>query len=94
MIGIEDHLEGNGDRQEIIGVHQVDLEVDEVEEAVEEVIGMVVEMEEVVVVEGEGLHLEVLRPRELSHWKRGKLSIHYGILDPCNSRELVPWPQS
>jgi hypothetical protein len=65
MIGIEDHLVGNGDRQEIIGVHQVDSEVDEVEVVVEG-IEMVVEMEEVVV-EGEELHLEVLRPKELFH---------------------------
>jgi hypothetical protein len=92
MIGIEDHLVGNGDRQEIIGVHQVDLEVDEEEEVVED-IEMVVEMEEEVVVEGEGLHLEVLRPKELFLWKRGRLSIHSGIFDPCNSRELVPWPR-
>ena len=34
MIGIEDHLEGNGGLQEITEVHQVDLEVDEVEEGV------------------------------------------------------------
>jgi hypothetical protein len=91
MIEIEDHLVGNGDRQGIIGVHQVDLGVDEVEVVVE-VIEMVVEMEEVVVVEGEELHLGVLRPRELFHWKRGRLSIHFGIFDPCNSKVLVPWP--
>jgi hypothetical protein len=91
MIGIEDHLGGNGDRQEIIEVHPGDLEVEEVEVVVE-VIEMVVEMEEEVVVEGEELLLEVLRPRELFLWKRGKLNIHYGIFDRCNSRVLVPWP--
>ena len=86
MIEIEDHLVGNGDRQGIIGVHQVDLGVDEVGVVVED-IGMEDEMEEEVVVEGEGHHLEVLRLRELFHWKRGRLSIHSGIFDPCNSRE-------
>jgi hypothetical protein len=90
MIGIEDHLVGNGDRQGIIEDRQVDSEVDEVE-VVEEGIEMVVEMEEVVV-EGEELHLEVLRPKELFHWKRGRLNIHSGIFDPCNSKESVPWP--
>jgi len=95
MIGIEDHLVGNGDRQGIIGVHQVDSGVDEVE-VVEEVIEMgvetVVEME-VVEEGGEGHLLEVPRPRELSLWKKGRLNIHSGIFDPCNSRESVPWPQ-
>ena len=67
--------------------------MDEVEVVVE-VIEMVVEMEEEEeVVEGEELLLEVLRPREWYHWKRGKSSIHPGISDPCNSRESVPWPQ-
>ena len=93
MIGIEDHLVGNGDRQGIIEDRQVDSEVDEVEVVVVEVIEMVDEMEEVVVVEGEGLHLEVLRPKELFHWKRGRLNIHSGTFDPCNSRESVPWRQ-
>ena len=91
MIEIEDHLVGNGDRQGIIEVRQEDLGVDEVEVVVE-VIEMVVEMEEGEE-EGEGPHLEVLRLRELSHWKRGRSSIHSGIFDPCNSRVLVPWPQ-
>ena len=45
MIEIEDHLVGNGDRQGIIGVHQVDLGVDEAEVAVED-IEMVVGMED------------------------------------------------
>jgi hypothetical protein len=92
MIGIEDHLVGNGDRQEIVEVHQEDLGVEEVEVVVEGIEMVVVMEEEVVVVEGEGLHLEVLRPRELFHWKRGRLSIHSGIFDPCNSKESVPWP--
>jgi hypothetical protein len=91
MIGIEDHLVGNGDRQGIIEDRQEDLEVDEVEVVVEG-IEMVVEMEEEVVGEGEGPHLEVLRPKELFHWKRGRLNIHSGIFDPCNSKESVPWP--
>ena len=95
MIGIEDHLVGNGDRQGIIGVHQVGSGVDEaevVEEGIEMVVETVDEMEEGEE-EGEELHLGVLRLRELFHWKRGRLSIHYGISDPCNSRVLVPWPR-
>jgi hypothetical protein len=92
MIEIEDHLVGNGDRQGIIEDRQEDLGVDVVAVVVEGT-EMVVEMEEEVVVEGEELHLEVLRPKELFHWKRGRSNIHFGIFDPCNSRVLVPWPQ-
>jgi len=93
MIGIEDHPEGNGGLQEIIEVHQVDSGVDEVVvvEAIEMVVGTVAEMEEEGAEEGEGLHLEVLRPRELFHWKRGRLSIHSGTSDQCNSRVLALW---
>jgi hypothetical protein len=89
MIGTEDHLVvGNGDRQGITGVHQADSEVDEVEVVeAEEVIEKVV-----VMVEGAGHHLEVLRLKVLFLWKRGRLSIHSGIFDPCNSRVLGPWP--
>jgi len=95
MIEIEDHLVGNGDRQGIIGVHQVDLGVDEAEVAVEDIEMGVETVDEMEVVEegGEGLHLEVLPPRELFHWKKGRLSIHSGISGQCNSRESVPWPQ-
>ena len=95
MIEIEDHLVGNGDRQGIIGVHQVGSGVDEaevVEEGIEMVVETVDEMEEGEE-EGEGHHLEVLRPRVLFHWKREKLNIHSGIFDPCNSRVSAPWPQ-
>lgn len=96
MIGKEDHLVGNGDRQEIVEVLQVDLGVDEAE-VVEEGIEMVVEMEDEMgeeeEEEGEGLHLEVLLPKELFHWRRERLNIPSGIFDQCNSRVLVPWPQ-
>ena len=94
MIGIEDHLEGNGGLLEIIEVHQVDSGVGEVEVAVEAIemeVETVAEMEEEGAEEGEGLHLEVLRPRELFHWKRGRLSIHSGTSDQCNSRVLALW---
>jgi len=95
MIGIEDHLEGNGGLQEITEVHQVDLGVDEVEvvvEGIEMEVETVDEMEAEEAEEEEELPLGVLRPRELFHWKRGRLSIHYGISDQCNSRVLALWP--
>jgi len=67
-------------------------EVEVAVEAIEMVVGTVDEMEEEEAEEGEELHLGVPRLRELFHWKRGRLSIHYGIFDQCNSRVLAPWP--
>lgn len=98
MIGIGDHLEGNGDHQGIVGVHREGSGVDEAEvvvveeevtEMVDEMVGEMVDGME----EGEEHHLGVLRLTVLFLWKQERLNIHSGISDQCNSKVLVPWPR-